>query len=287
MAAISTATALLFPGQGSQTDEMRDAVSELRPDLLALATEHLGVDPFPRVDKGTVYAQPALYCASVAAWERLGRPRAEAAVGHSLGELAALVAARSLDERDGLRLAVRRGQLMEEAAGKDPGGGMMALLGDEGAAARIAVRCGLCVANHNAPGQIVVSGPSWKLEAARQHAKRAGLKAIKLRVEGAFHSPAMAAVLPAYRAELARVEFRPPVVKVFSSIVAGPFDDVRDRLAEALVRPVRWRETLAAMHSFGIKVFREVGPGKVLTNLVRRTLPDVTAEAVDEAPAHA
>ena len=266
---------------------MRDLVAEVRPDLLRLAGQELGTDPFPRVNEGTLYAQPALFCASVAGWERLGRPLCDVIAGHSLGELAALVAAGSLREEDGVHLAVCRGRLMHEAAQRDPGGGMLALLGDEEAARRIAGSCDLCLANHNAPGQVVLSGPGWKLDAARGLAKTAGLKSARLQVEGAFHSPAMTSIIPAYREALAEIEFRPPKVRVFSSIAAQPFDDIRARLADALTRPVRWRETLAALHGLGVRVFREVGPGKVLTNLVRRTLDGVEASSLEEVPVDA
>jgi [acyl-carrier-protein] S-malonyltransferase len=262
---------------------MRELVSEHRPDLLALAVKEIGEDPFPLVNEGTLYAQPALFCASLAGWERLGRPEAEVIAGHSLGELAALVAAGSLDDHDGLRLAVRRGRLMHEAAQRTAGGGMLALLGDEQASARIARSCGLCVANDNAPGQLVLSGPARKLDAARAMAKRAEVRAIRLPVEGAFHTPAMRCVLPQFHAALRRVDFQPSRVRVFSSTAAQPFDDIRARLADALVHPVRWRETVRAVHRLGIRIFREVGPGQVLTNLVRRTLDDVDAVSLDES----
>jgi [acyl-carrier-protein] S-malonyltransferase len=275
--------ALLFHGQGSQTEGMRDLVAEHRPDLLALAVKEIGEDPFPLVERGTAYAQPALYCASLAGWQRLGRPSGEVIAGHSLGELAALVAAGCLDDRDGLRLAVRRGQLMHEGARKGPEGGMLALLGDEAASTRIAADCGLCIANHNAPGQLVLSGPGPKLDAARTRAKQEGLRTIKLHVEGAFHTPAMECVLPAYRTVLDEIDFRASRVEVFSSTTAQPFDDIRARLAEALIRPVRWCQTLGALQRLGVTVFREVGPGKVLTNLVRRTLKGVDAESLDES----
>src|SRR5438874_12857829 len=98
-------TALLFPGQGSQVPEMRELVASARGDLIDLATELVGEDPFPRVDDGTRFAQPALYCASVALWDEAGRPDADYFAGHSLGELAALVAAGSFDAADGLRIA--------------------------------------------------------------------------------------------------------------------------------------------------------------------------------------
>lgn len=282
MAVSESATALLFPGQGSQTEDMRDLVRAQRPDLYALAVKEIGEDPFRRANEGTAYAQPALFCASIAGWERLSRPQAEVIAGHSLGELAGLVAAGSLDAHDGCRLAVRRGQLMQRAAERDPGGGMLALLGDEATARAIAGRCELCIANHNAPGQLVFSGPGWKLDAARGLARSADLHTVRLQVEGAFHSPAMVCVLEDFRAALGQVEFKAPAVKVFSSIAARPFDDIRARLGDALIRPVRWRETLDAVHQLGIRVYREVGPGKVLTNLVRRTLEGVDAVSFDE-----
>jgi [acyl-carrier-protein] S-malonyltransferase len=280
MAAQDQPSALLFPGQGSQNEDMRKLVAETRPDLLSLVTEDLGTDPFPRVNQGTLYAQPALFCASVAGWELLGRPRCDVIAGHSLGELAALVAAGSLDAEDGVRLAVSRGRLMSEAAQLDPGGGMIALLGDEEESRRIAASCGLCIANHNAPGQLVLSGPGWKLDAARGLAREARLKSARLQVEGAFHSPAMQCIVAAYGAVLDEVAFQAPAVCVFSSTAARPFDDIRARLADALVMPVRWRETLDALYRTGV-----VGPGKVLTNLVRRSLDGVEATALEEMAA--
>jgi [acyl-carrier-protein] S-malonyltransferase len=275
-------SALLFPGQGSQNEEMRELVAEMRPDLLRLVTEELGTDPFPRVNQGTLYAQPALFCASVAGWELLGRPRSEVIAGHSLGELAALVAAGSLGAEDGVRLAVSRGRLMSQAAALDPGGGMIALLGDEEESRRIAASCGLCVANHNAPGQLVLSGPGWKLDAARSLAREARLKSARLQVEGAFHSPAMQCIVSDYGTVLDEVPFQAPAVCVFSSTAARPFDDIRARLADALIMPVRWHETLDALYRDGVRVFREVGPGKVLTNLVRRSLVGVEATSLEE-----
>jgi [acyl-carrier-protein] S-malonyltransferase len=275
-------TALLFPGQGSQTERMRELVSEYRPDLLALAVKETGTDPFPRVNDGTLYAQPAMFCASLACWERAGRPVSDPIAGHSLGELAALVAAGGLDAEDGLRLAVRRGRLMHEAAEQDPGGGMLAVLGDERLAARVADDSGLAVANENAPGQIVLTGPGWRLDGARALAKRAGLRSMRLAVGGAFHSPQMRIALPEFRAALDQIAFRAPAVRVFSSISAAPFEDVRAQLAEALVRPVRWRQTLLALHRLGVRAFHEVGPGEVLTKLVRRTLDDVEASSLDQ-----
>src|SRR5215467_10479297 len=122
-------TSIIFPGQGSHTPDMRATVAEHRPDLLELATAVVGVDPFPLAEDATNYAQPAIFCASLAGWEALGRPDGDFMAGHSLGELAALVAAGALDEQDGLELVALRGRLMQEAGERAGDGGMLALLG--------------------------------------------------------------------------------------------------------------------------------------------------------------
>ena len=122
-------TAILFPGQGSQTPEMRETVAEVRPDLLSLAEQVVGEDPFPRAEEGTKFAQPAIFCASLAGYEALGRPSGDFMAGHSLGELAALVAGGYLHERDGLELVALRGRLMQESGERAGDGGMLALLG--------------------------------------------------------------------------------------------------------------------------------------------------------------
>lgn len=280
MADTNHETALLFPGQGSQSDDMRELVARVRPGLLERAIAELGVDPFERVDEGTAFAQPALYCASLAGWAEAGSPGAAFMAGHSLGELAALAAAGSLGEEDGLLLAVARGRAMQAAAESGPPGGMLAVLGDEPPAREIAERLGLTLANENAPGQLVLSGPADALAAAKPELKRAGLKTVRLRVQGAFHSPAMESAVPEFARALAAVEVSPPRVPVMSSIVARPFDDVRARLVEALVRPVRWRDALIALHRAGVRRFVETGPGSVLTGLVRRTLEAVDATAI-------
>ncbi|MBV8942357.1 MAG: ACP S-malonyltransferase [Solirubrobacterales bacterium] len=266
-------TAILFPGQGSQTDGMREEVARVRPDLLEAVSEALGEDPFPRVDDGTQFAQPAIYCASLAGWEALGRPTGELMAGHSLGELAALVAAGAISDRDGLELVVLRGALMGQA----DEGGMLALLGAGAAdkAPELADEHGLAVANDNSPQQVVLSGARANLPAAAQAATELGLRAMELDVTGAFHSPLMAPAVPAFEEGLASVAFKDPRVPVMSAVTAEPFDDIPLRLAQALTHPVRWRETLLALRALGAERFIEVGPGRVLTGLAKRTLHDV------------
>jgi malonyl CoA-acyl carrier protein transacylase len=261
---------------------MRALVEAARPDLLELAIAEVGQDPFERIGDGTRFAQPALYCASVASWSRAGSPSADFVAGHSLGEVPALVAAGSLGAEDGLRLAARRGSIMQRAAEDSPPGGMLALLGDDEGARRLAAEQGLTVANDNAPGQLVLSGPAAKLEAASAGGKARGLKSVRLPVRGAFHTPAMSAAVPEFEAALAEVDVRPPAITVFSCITAQPFDDIRRRLADALVRPVRWRETLLALHEAGVRRYLDAGPGKVLRGLVRRTLDGVEARTLEE-----
>lgn len=274
-------TAVLFPGQGSQTPEMRELVAERRPDLLALAQEVVGDDPFERVDDGTRFAQPAIYCASIVGWERLQEAGVEADLlaGHSLGEVAALVAGGALSAHDGLRLVALRGRLMQESGERSGNGSMLALLGNGAAeaAARVAAPHGLTVANDNAPNQVVLSGAATAFDDAIQTAKGAGLRAVKLPVTGAFHSPFMAEAVPQLRAALDAIDFCAPATTVVSSVTSEPFDDVPKRLADALTQPVRWRETILALRGRGARRFVETGPGKVLTGLVRRTVPDAEA----------
>jgi [acyl-carrier-protein] S-malonyltransferase len=248
---------------------MRDLVAEARPDLLELALELVGDDPFERVDDGTRFAQPAIYCASLAGWERMGRPGAEYAAGHSLGELAALAAAGAMDHRAGLRLAVERGALMQQAA-EAGGGGMLALLGDRDVALALAERFGLTLANDNAPEQVVVAGPASELDAARGKARPSGLRGLRLAVRGAFHSPEMEPALAGFREALRTVDFRPPAMRVISCATTMEFAAPRAELAEALVRPVRWRQTMLALRGRGVERFVDVGPGEVLAKLVEK-----------------
>ncbi len=271
------ATALLFPGQGSQTPEMREQVARVRPDLLKLAIDVVGDDPFLRIDDGTAYAQPAIFCASIAGWCQMGCPIHEFTAGHSMGELGALVAAGVLSERSGLELVALRGRLMQQAGETAGDGGMIAVGGADAAerAEEVAAPHGLSIANDNSPQQVVLSGPRAALPAAEATARELGLRAKILPVTGAFHSPMMASAVPEFERALDRVELGPAHSTVISAVTAEPFDDVRARLVQALTGPVRWRELLLALNERGVTRFVEVGPGKVLTGLAKRTLKDV------------
>jgi malonyl CoA-acyl carrier protein transacylase len=255
---------------------MAAVTAEQRPELLAQAREELGADPFEQIGDGTHMAQPALYCASLAHWGRAGSPTGALLSGHSLGELAALVAGGALDQAEGLTLAVARGRLMEDAGTVHPGGMVAALGGEEEIVRKIAARFELTVANDNAPGQLVLSGDAEKVGEARKELRASGAKAIRLPVAGAFHSPLMEPAVEGFAAALAATDFRAPETTVVSSTSTEPFaaGEIAERLAAALTEPVLWRQTLAAMYEDGAREFLETGPGDILTGLGRRCLPE-------------
>jgi [acyl-carrier-protein] S-malonyltransferase len=273
--------AVLFPGQGVGDASSRELVAAVRPDLLELATEFVGEDPFERMSDGTAYAQPAVYCASTAGYEQLGRPRGDFFAGHSLGEVGALAAAGALDDVDGVRIVVARGRAMAEAADRGEPGGMLAVGSDRDGAAALAAEHGLTLANENSPQQFVLSGPISAIEAAETAAKGSGVRAKKLAVAGAFHTEDMASSVEPFRETLNRIEFRQPEVPVVSSTTAELFgDDVRDALAASLSSPIRWTAVLGRLRELGVTRYLDVGPGKVLAGLVRRTLDGVEIETL-------
>src|SRR3954454_10842288 len=225
----NSAQAALFPGQGVGDASSRELVAAVRPDLLELAIELVGEDPFERMADGTAYAQPAVYCASIAGYEHLGRPDAEFFAGHSLGEVGALAAAGAIDDADGVRIVVARGRVMEDAAGRGEPGGMLAVGSDRDGAATLSAEHGLTLANENSPQQFVLSGPLAGIETAESAAKSSGIRAKKLAVAGAFHTEAMAPGVEAFRAELDQIDFQAPRAPVVSSTTAEFFDeDPRD-----------------------------------------------------------
>ncbi len=179
---------------------------------------------------------------------------------------------------DALSLVVLRGALMAEAAERQGDGGMLAILkGTLADALELAGTHRVVLANDNAPGQTILSGPSAALDAVAADARERGLRAMRLDVAGAFHSPAMASACQPLLDVLGRVALSPPRAPVYSGMTAAPFRDLRAELAQALVRPVRWRETMLALHAAGARRFVDVGPDRVLARLVARNLSGVEA----------
>jgi [acyl-carrier-protein] S-malonyltransferase len=264
-------SALLFPGQGSHAADM-DATWRGTP-LFERGLELLGYDPFADLGMGTRVQQPAIFLVCACAWDTHEEGQEVAAAGHSLGEYAALHAAGALTFDDALLLVDERAAAMQDAAAAQPGGMVAMLGGDSHAITELARTLGLTVANDNAPGQVVLSGPLEMIDTAVELARNdAGARAMKLDVAGAFHSPLMEPAAERLRAALAATPIAAPDFPVWSNGSAAPFTDIRRELAENLLKPVRWRETLLALRAHGVERFVELGPGEVLTGMVKRTL---------------
>ena len=268
-----TLCALIFPGQGSHQPGMEQPYRDMPTFKRGL--ELLDFDPFTALEEGTHAQQPAIFLCSVCAWERrrdeVGEPIG--AAGHSLGEYAALVAAGALRFEDAMLLVAQRGRAMADAARRAPGGMVAMLGGDSDAVHALARDCGLVVANDNAPGQLVLAGSLAGIDAAIERARHeTGARARRLDVAGAFHSPLMESAAERLEAALAATPVTDPAFAVYCNSTVRPFVDIRAELARNLLAPVRWRETILALHDAGAEEFVELGPGDVLTGMLKRTL---------------
>jgi [acyl-carrier-protein] S-malonyltransferase len=231
----------------------------------------------------TYIAQPAIFCVSVAALRALdaaGVERPAYVAGHSLGEFSALVAAGALSFEAGLLLVARRAEAMQRAADARPGS-MSSVLGLSAEGVEMAVEAAaldqvLAVANDNAPGNVVVSGEWAALERLPAAAKELGAKrVVPLNVGGAFHSPLMAPAVETFQPHLAAAPLRDPAIPVVANATAEPVTDgeeLRELLARQLTGRVRWTESVRRMAALGVDTFIEVGPGTVLTGLIKRTV---------------
>ncbi len=270
-------------------DEASDAVGI---DLRKLAWDA----PAEELDQ-TVNAQPALLTASLAAFasarQAVGRdlPAPIAVAGHSLGEYSAIVAAGGLSLADGVRLVRRRGELMQAAASADEAGGpggMAAVIGLDGDAIASALDgLALVVANDNAPGQVVISGPLGEMPAATERLRAAGAKrVIPLRVSGAFHSPAMRPVAPKLEAALVTArweDLRYPLIANVDAATHQKPREVMPLLERQVWSPVRWVDVIRRAADMGVTAFIEFGPGSVLTSLAKRIVQGAQTANVSDA----
>jgi [acyl-carrier-protein] S-malonyltransferase len=288
-------TAFLFPGQGAQSVGMGAALAEALPaakELFARASGILGYDllalcangPAEQLD-ATEYSQPALFVCSLAAVEkiRLEQPalldEATIAAGLSLGEYTALVFAGAMDFETGLRLVHERGRAMQ-AASDAASSGMVSVLGldrDKVEALCDEARQGevLQVANLLCPGNIVVSGHCGACERVAELAAQAGaMKVIPLAVAGAFHTPLMQPAYERLSTAVAKADIRSPRIPVVSNVDAETHADpaeIRQLLVRQLVNPVQWEESMRRLITVhGAERAYEVGPGRVLTGLLKR-----------------
>lgn len=224
--------------------------------------------------------QPAILVVSIACLRALqgarggSLPSPAFVAGHSLGEYTALVAAGALGLAEAVLLVRERGRLMYEAGLRNPGS-MLAVIGlDEETVKDICLQSGTEVSNVNCPGQIVISGAVQALAEANKLAKTRGARAlIPLKVSGAFHSALMEPVIAEFSRIVSNVRFRPPSVPVISNVNARPLTDV-DSIKEELVKQLRnciqWQGSVEYMMRGGVTAFYEIGPGRVLTGLIRR-----------------
>jgi len=301
--------AFVFPGQGSQAVGMGRTVAEASPaaaEVFAAADAALD-SPISRLAWDgpaelldmTENAQPAILATSMAIlaalrerWTADGLASAEPAfaAGHSMGQYSAMVAAGALSMEDGLRLVRERGRLMQ-ASGQGRDGAMAALIGLDDArlpelVAAASTHGVFVVANRNAPGQIVVSGERPAIEAGAEIARSLGAKrAIVLPVSVAAHSPLMAAAAVGMRVALAGITFRDPAVPLLANSDGRSIDTAdgcRTELIEHLTAGVDWIRAVERMAGAGVTTFAEIGPGRVLTGLIKRINPGGEAIAADD-----
>lgn len=293
----------VFPGQGSQTVGMGQSLAEKHPNVKAIfekADEKLQDSLSKLIFEGpqetltlTVNAQPALLTTSIAVLEYFKQfgVRADYVAGHSLGEYTALVAAGALTFEEGVYLVRKRGEFMESAVPNGEGT-MAAVLGldrepltevtnsvtEEGFPVQLA--------NLNCPGQIVISGTAKGVELAGAKAKEAGAKRVlPLVVSGPFHSSLMKPAAGQLKEVLDQIEMKNAQIPVIANVNAEPIQDageIKEKLIEQLYSPVLWEDSVSKMIELGVDTFIEIGPGKVLSGLVKKVSRNAKTYSVSD-----
>jgi len=296
-----TKIAFCFPGQGSVEMGMGRDVAEAVPEARSvfergsaasgLDLERLCFHAEPGELVDTAVQQPALVATSLAmlAAVRARGIEPDFVVGHSVGEFAALAAAEAMSIEDALALVRERGMAMAEAAARHPGS-MAAILGLDDEVVETLCRkiLGVWPANYNCPGQIVVSGENDAVDECCERAQEEGARrAVKLKVSGAFHSPLVARAADRLRPAIERVRFQEPVAPFMSTVTARVESAQRlaPLLVDQLTAPVRFTQAASELMKEGVRTFVEVGPGNVLSGLVKRIDRSVKAVSVNNLAA--
>jgi len=290
--------AFMFPGQGSFELGMGREIAEAVPEAMWVyeeGSEASGLDLQRLCFKGTAeeltqtdLQQPALVATSLAidAALRARGIRPDYVVGHSVGEFSALGSAQSIDVRETIRLVRERGLVMAAAARERPGS-MAAILGlaDEAVEALCRKIHNVWPANYNCPGQLVISGETDAVDEACDEAQREGARrAVRLRVSGAFHSPLVALAAERFRPAIEKMDFKAPTAHFVSTVTAKLEDvkNIRPLLVEQLTAPVKFTHAAREMIGSGVTTFVEVGPGNVLSGLLKRIDSSVKAISVND-----
>lgn len=282
-----TKTAWVFPGQGSQATGMGLDLLEIpaAKDRFEQAAQILGWSVADisqsQEDKlsRTLYTQPCLYVVSAILADLMRGHKPDLVAGHSLGEYVALYAAGVFSFEAGLQLVKRRAELMDQATG----GTMIALVGFEREQLETQIRQtpDVVLANDNHASQVVISGTPEAIETVLAEVKVK--RAIPLNVSGAFHSPLIAAAAAEFQQVLAPVPFQSAQIPVLSNVEPTPAiaaDILKQRLMQQMTGSVRWREISLQLAAAGVERVLEIGPGKVLTGLIKRTCPDLVLKNV-------
>lgn len=290
--------AYIFPGQGAQFEGMGADLYENSTEarkLFEQADEILGFSITDTMFKGdaaalkqTKVTQPAIFLHSVISAKLLGKAfKPEMVAGHSLGEFSALVAADALTFEDGLKLVYQRALAMQEACELEPST-MAAVLGlDDDVVEKICEETdGIVVAaNYNCPGQLVISGDIEAINIACESLKEKGARrALVLPVGGAFHSPLMEPAREKLATAILETNFNEPICPIYQNATAQGVTDkdvIKENLIAQLTAPVKWTQSIQQMIADGGTDFFEIGPGKVLTGLMRKINRDVTASKVE------
>lgn len=296
--------AFVFPGQGSQYvgmgKKLYDASSEIRAlfeiadDVLGFKLSELCFNGPEEKLKLTEYTQPAILLVSVAAYKYMkmknGNISADFLSGHSLGEYSALVVSGSLKFEDALKLVRARGKYMQEAVPVGEGA-MAAVLGTEDSVVdevckEVSKNTGyVAPANFNSPGQIVVSGKAEAVNKVIEILKSKGIKrAVLLPVSAPFHSELMFDAGKRLENDFKNIVVSEMQVPVISNVTGKPYDNkesIKSLLIEQITKPVRWVDCVRYMYANGVKLFVEIGPGKVLSGLIKRICEDVNVYVVE------